>query len=375
MKKLLICIFIITIILNILSIFVKGFADIYALYVFPAWVNTLGRLTTLASISVGEIMIILGLLWILALVIGPVIFLIRRKESTKKHYLGFCRATAVLLVIIFLIMTLNCFINYHTTPIASEDSRQYTISELAQLRDFIVEKCNELSEEIERDENGMAVYTIQNGINQSDTANKNSTTNKLMAVEAAVSMEALANRFPRLSGFYVMPKPLFFSGFVSQQNMQGYFFPFSMEANYNDIMYIMNKPFTMCHELAHTKSYIMEDEANFLAYLACTGSEDTFFRYSGYLGVLNYVNNAFYENVSKEEYASHVKISDTVKRDNIFLTKENWDKVEENAVIPTETVKKAADTFVDTTLKVNGIDDGIASYNRVVELLLTEYFK
>ncbi len=374
MKKPLILILILTIILNILSIFVGGFADIYSLYVFPVWVNTLGRLTSLSEISVGEIMIIAGLLWILALVVGLIMLVIRRKETTKKHYLMFCRATVGLLVIISLIMTLNCFINYHTTPIGAGSDRQYTISELAELRDFIVEKCNELAEEIERDENGMAVYPIPDTYYESDVNSVNSIMNRLMSAKAAESMAALGDRFPRLSGFYVVPKPLFFSGFVSQQYMQGYFFPFSMEANYNDIMYIMNKPFTMCHELAHTKSYIMEDEANFLSYLACIGSDDTFFKYSGYLGVLNYVNNAFYENVSKDEYASHIKISDTVKKDNIFLTKENWDKVEEDAVIPTETVKKAADTFVDTTLKVNGIDDGIASYNRVVELLLMDYY-
>ena len=156
--------------------------------------------------------------------------------------------------------------------------------------------------------------------------------------------------------------------------MCGYYFPFSMEANYNKIMYIANKPFTMCHELAHTRSYIYEDEANFIAYLACTQSEDAFFEYSGYLGVLNYVNNAFYENVSKEEYAKHIAVSDLVRSDDIFLTKENWEKVEEKSPLDTQKVRKAADTFVDTTLKVNGVGDGKASYNRVIELMLLEYF-
>ena len=81
----------------------------------------------------------------------------------------FCRATVGLLVIISLIMTLNCFINYHTTPIGAESDRQYTISELAELRDFIVEKCNELAEEIERDENGMAVYKLLDQVLNIDT--------------------------------------------------------------------------------------------------------------------------------------------------------------------------------------------------------------
>ena len=56
-----------------------------------------------------------------------------------------------------------------------------------------------------------------------------------------------------------------------------------MEANYNDVMYIMNKPDTFCHELAHLRGYIYEDEANFIGYLACVESEDAFFQYAGYL--------------------------------------------------------------------------------------------
>ena len=42
---------------------------------------------------------------------------------------------------------------------------------------------------------------------------------------------------------------MFFSDFMCQMYMCGYYFPFSMEANYNDVMSIMKKPATMCHEL------------------------------------------------------------------------------------------------------------------------------
>ena len=44
----------------------------------------------------------------------------------------------------------------------------------------------------------------------------------------------------------------------------------------------------MCHELL-TSGYIYEDEANFIAFLACVESDDSTFQYAGYLSVLNYV--------------------------------------------------------------------------------------
>ena len=57
----------------------------------------------------------------------------------------------------------------------------------------------------------------------------------------------------------------------------------------------------------------------------------------------------------------------------MFLTEETWEKVEKKAVVSTAAVKKASRAFVDTNQKVNGIEDGIASYNRVVGLLLDYY--
>lgn len=39
----------------------------------------------------------------------------------------------------------------------------------------------------------------------------------------------------------------------------------------------------------------------------------------------------------------------------------------------TETVDSVSDTLTDASLKLNGVSDGMISYNRVVELLLQWY--
>ena len=130
--------------------------------------------------------------------------------------------------------------------------------------------------------------------------------------------------------------------------MLGYYFPFSMEANYNKVAYVTNLPVTICHELAHLKGYIQEDEANFIGFLACISSDDLLFQYSGYLSVLNYVNNDFYEAVGEdyERYMAEVQIDRQVYEDAVF---------------------------VETSLKLNGVDDGMVAYSRVVGLLLQRY--
>ena len=352
-----------------------AFSDFYVTYVFPVITSAYGRITSLVGFSVGEKMLVAVVLYLTVVVVfivfhtilmaigklrnnnGKRYLLIRKKSDAFSNILY--RVTPVLLAITTVVMSLNCFVLYHCSKLEvaglpRED--EYNLAELTELRDFIVRKCNELSKQVPHDENGNVKF-------EGD-----------MAQTAIDAMQNISGDYPRLSGYYVKPKALFFSDFMCQQFMQGYYFPFSMEANYNDTMNMLNKPFTMCHELAHTHGYIYEDEANFFGFLACISSDNIVFQYSGYLGVLNYVNNDFYNAVSEKEYKSHVKISDRVKYDNQFLSQEGWQEVEKKAVIKTATVKKAADAFIDTNLKVNGVESGKVSYAHVVGLIMDYYY-
>ena len=351
-RRLLICVLLIgSAIFNVAAWMSRSFSDYYTDNIFPKLTSIYGRFTSLFRVSVGERLLVL----LPVLLILFVISLFIKKKFASEYR----RVLALVLSVVVAVMSLNCFVLYHCTPLTiaegSDQQIRYTLEDLENLRDYLVTTCNELAEQMPRDAGGNVIY------------------NGDMNTVAKEAMAGIAGDYKRMDGFYVTPKALTFSGFMSQQYMQGYYFPFSMEANYNDLMYIMNKPFTMCHELAHTHGYIYEDEANFLGFYACIHSDDVFFRYSGYLGVLTYVNNDYYKAVSKDVYKSHVAISDLVKYDEQFLTDEAWEIVEKNAIFNTKTVKKAADTFIDTNLKVNGVSSGKVSYTHVVSLLLDYY--
>ena len=62
-----------------------------------------------------------------------------------------------------------------------------------------------------------------------------------------------------------------------------------------------------------------------------------------------------------------------VHTDNIFVKQEEWDRINGVALIDTEVVEAASDSFTETALKLNGVEDGMISYSRVVELLLRYY--
>ena len=348
----------ISVALNIFSRTIHGFADRYIKYVYPFSVNTIGRIHSIVPFSVGEVLIVVGiLLLILAVIIIPLLLIFFRGKifrGAKKFY-GFF---AMLLNVIFLVQTLNCFILYQGTTLestmVSEDG--YEISELIALREEIVIRLNELGIQMERDAHGDLIYDEEE-----------------VKRECINAMTQLGKEYPQLSGYYPNPKKLYFSKFVSQQSLLGIFFPFSMEANYNGLMYASNYPSTICHELSHLKGVILEDEANFYAYLACIQSEDLFFQYSGYLSVFYYVENDLLSHISQEAYQTLTQVASYVYQDDIFLKEETWEEIEKEAILDTETVEEVSDTLTEKSLNLNGVEDGMNSYSRVVKLLLAYY--
>lgn len=356
------------VLVNLAAAVIPGLSDWYIRYVFPVWVNTYGRLMDIFPFSVGEWMLAAGVGLVcaalaLVLVLGLALAVHWRRGLVwiRRYYVFF----AWTLLAVCTVMTLNCSLLYHAGTFSDQYFPQaresYTLEELIELRNLVVEKCNALALEMDRDQEGTILY----GGSARD-----------MQEEAIRAMRQLGQSYDQLDGYYPHPKPFAASDFFCQQYMQGYYFPFSMEANYNDVMYIMNKPDTFCHELAHLRGYIYEDEANFISFLACIESGDPFFEYSGYLSVLNYLDNDFYKAVGKdrEAYLAQPRISPQVMADNVFVTDREWERINGKALIDTETVDQVSDVLRDTSLKAFGISDGVLSYNRVVQLLMEWYY-
>lgn len=351
------------ILLNITAWLSTPFCDFYISKIFPIWVNTYGRFMALFPFSVGELMLVAAVLLVVAVLLSlPVCLwkLFRRHRNTG-GLLQFYRVCAWILLFVLLIMTLNCTLLYHGSTFNEKYfgklTDTYTLENLIAVRNEVVEQCNRLAGEMDRAENGDILY-------EGD-----------MKAEAIRCMQSLGQTYGGLSGYYPRPKALLLSDLMCQQYMQGYYFPFSMEANYNDVMYLTNKPATFCHELAHLKGYIYEDEANFIGFLACLSSEDKFFQYSGYLSVLYYLDNDFYAAVGedRERYLAEPVILPQVHADNIFVKQEEWDRINGKAILDTEVVEAVSDSVTETSLKLNGVADGMVSYSRVVKLLLQYY--
>ncbi len=363
---------IISVLVNLSYLFMEKFAPalspevfgFYQRYIFPVLTSPFAFLTEKLPFSFGEILIIIGLCCIpLSVIAGVITLIVKRSDSEAKRKVGRFIALFYAWVLAYVVVTetFNCFVLYHAPTFAElygYPQDKYTPAQLEQLADHLITKTNDLSMQVKRDKDGHFVLTAD------------------LDKTAKTSLKSLRNKYPQLGGYYTTPKPVKNSFFMSQQYLMGIYFPFTMEANYNDQMYALNLPDTVCHELAHTKGFIREDEANFVSFLACEGSDNVEYRYSGYMRALKYVMGKCDENCSEEtRNRLYSRLSDGVRTD-WSGNAEYWDSVQKSdeGVFDSEKVAEVSDKAMETSLKMNGVEDGKKSYGRMVDLLLDWYF-
>ncbi|MBQ7990473.1 MAG: DUF3810 domain-containing protein [Oscillospiraceae bacterium] len=342
------------IIINGLSWLSAAAADFYHRHIYHHAAGVMSRICGAVPFSVGEVMIMLG---ILILVLFPVLLIISAVRGNRKLRRMSTVIFCGILVFIFMTETLNCFVLYHTTELTDRlspySTSDMTTDEVVDMCAKMIERANALAPVIDRDDKGRPALPDD------------------LAGEAEAAFSRMTDDFPELAGYCTPPKKIQSSMIMTQFDLQGIFFPFSLEANYNAELSPARVPSTVFHELCHVKGFIREDEANFLAAVACMKSDEPVVRYSGYIICMNYLYGEAVRYASEEDiYMLRSLLTSQVAKDNTFVSEEYMKQVEEKAVVSTEVMNEVADTAIDTTLRVNGISDGSKSYGRMVTLLL-----
>lgn len=185
---------------------------------------------------------------------------------------------------------------------------------------------------------------------------------------AAEGFESLAEQSPVFAGSVRLPKRVTFWPLLSYTGVSGIFIPLTAEANVNPDGPDCTLPFTMSHELAHSLGFAQEDDANFVAFLACERSGNGNYNYSGALTAFVYVYNKVAEENPELQTQLYEGLEADVKADLNNLSA-HYKKYEG----PAQTVGQAVnDTYLKT---IGGQSDGVKSYGRVVDLLVAEYVK
>lgn len=111
---------------------------------------------------------------------------------------------------------------------------------------------------------------------------------------------------------------------------------------------------------------MQEEEANFIAFLACIQSDQLDFQYSGYLSGWVYCMNALYAADHDAWSTIRSQLSPTAEPD-LTANREFWAGYQ-------GILSEVSTQVNDTYLKINGQSDGVLSYNRMVELIAA-YFR
>ena len=328
-----------------------GFSEWYAVHIHPLLLGTVGRFFSLFPFSVFEVALYaLVLLAAFALVRFFVLLLSapRRLGAWAAKLLG---RTVCLFSALLLLFMLGAGVNYSRASFAALSGLEVegsSTDELLQLclllaRDAAMEADNVPREDGAMTLDGFSVRT---------------------ATQAAV--EQLADSYAFFSAWSPQAKPVLASEGMSYLGITGICSPFTLEANYNADVPDYMIPFTICHELAHLQGFMREEEANFIAYLACRSSDEAILRYSGAAMALNYALNALAENADAAAYAEAWAALPQALQDDYAAAGLYWEQFQ-------GTVSEASDRMNDAYLKANAQRDGVKSYGRMVDLLLAEY--
>ena len=324
------------------------FAEWYAVRVYPLLVSSVGRLTGLLPFSLVEILLYFLILLLLLTLIRTIARTLR--ERGPGPALSWASGLLLGAGILLFLYAVGCGVNYRRDSFTEEEgitTAEFSADDLAAVCTWLTEEVNALSDTVTRDAEG--IMTPDRDAGQA----------------AVAAMKGLAETYPSLSGFYPQPKRVLCSEILSVQSVTGVYSPFTIEANYNGDMTGYDIPFTMCHELSHLRGFMEEKEANYIAFLACIGSERDDFRYSGYLSGWVYCMNTLYKTDRETWRAIRSELAETADAD-LAANSAFWEQYE-------GTVSEVQSSVNDSYLKASGQSEGVAGYDRIVDLIVT-YF-
>jgi hypothetical protein len=133
--------------------------------------------------------------------------------------------------------------------------------------------------------------------------------------------------------------------------------PLFLEVILNPDLLAVERPEVLAHEWAHLAGYAEESDANFVAWLTCLRG-DALAQYSGWLSAYGRAASV----LPRERRAALPRL-DEGPREDLAAIAARYGR-------SSPAVRKAAREVYDSYLKANRVEEGIASYDRVLRLML-----
>lgn len=321
---------------------------LYSRLLYPPIGLVLSRFTSIAPFSLAEVIAVGSVL--LAIVV--LLYWLFKGWRQPRVWLRQVRWLLIIILFAYASFTFLWGLNYNRQPLAvilQLEMQPSSPQELAALCADLLNKVNELRPLLSEDEQRVMMLTG----------------GKWRALgRAQLGYQELAKELPQVGGRYGAPKGVLLSKWWSYTGTAGMYFPFTGEANVNMAMPDFNIPVTACHEMAHQRGFAREDEANYLAYLACTQHPDIEFQYSGLVMALSQSMRALYQADADAFNTLRAQYDPGLVRD-LEANRDFWQAF-------SGPVEQLSERMNDAYLKSNRQADGVQSYGRMVDLLLAE---
>ena len=152
-------------------------------------------------------------------------------------------------------------------------------------------------------------------------------------------------------------KPTLFGNIMERFDIEGYYNPFTGEGQVNTELPPFMLPFTICHEMAHQAGIAAEEDANLMAYAVGTVTTDSSFNYSCYLNVWLYTNNRlfFHDSALARQIESQINPITSAHLDNLEAINRKYHS----------DITKYSGVVYDSYLRMQHQQEGIHSYGNV----------
>lgn len=345
--------FLASLIVYILSRFVTEFAEFWTKY--PAhWIRfVLAKLTGWFPFSLAECIIVtlpvIAISYIVASSVSS------RRDNTDRNFYRWLRPMVCVILVVLTIFFAAFGPAYSRRKLADNLGLEQKAVSAEELYSTSLKVSNELHGlvgKVSFDVSGASIMPYDF---------------KTLVEKVNVAFEKYAENADYISHFSSTPKAVALSEPMTYTHISGVYTFMTGESNVNTNYPDYLMPFTMAHEMAHQRGIAREDEANFVAYLVCIGSNDDYIRYSGYANMANYLNSALSradKDLYKQFYTTYLPIE--LQKEFVAYSR-FFDKYRES------TASNVTGAVNNVFLQSQGQQAGTKSYGLVVDLAVAYY--
>ena len=327
------------------------FADFFNRHISSVVRAVLANITNPIPFSLAELLIVL----IPVILVLLIFYAVRRKTKTWRSVISYTVTLLSAVSVIFSLFVLGYGVGYYVPTLDEKLALDSEPVSAEELRDTALW----LSDEIKR----LTSEDIYYGTDGASIMPYSLTEMNDKMMEAYGKLNEQYDFLQRLDSNI---KPVMASVAMSYAHLTGVYTFFTGESNLNIDFPDYTLPYTAAHEFAHQRGIARENEANFVAFLACVASDDPYLQYSGYLNLYEYVINALYS-ADREMYSEvraqlPLRVTNEMRAYSAFYAKYRDSKA-----------GKVNNAVNNTFLQANGATEGTKSYGMVVDLAVAYY--